>query len=213
MNSQKVIIFDFDGTLADSAPIIRAIYAEVASKNRLKVMTDEDYAMLRRGSLRDARKWSGIRFWQYPVLIRNIRKLMKLESEKVTLFPGIIELVGELRTDGLDLYILSRNSSDTIRSVLERHGLQDELQILDRRKRALGSKAAVINKLIQQKKYDRQSIWMIGDEVRDIRAAKRARVNSIAVTWGLQDTSILQRYNPTHLVNTVKELRQILKNG
>lgn len=48
MAANKIIIFDFDGTLADSAPIIRAIYAEVAAKNGLRVMTDEDYTNLRR---------------------------------------------------------------------------------------------------------------------------------------------------------------------
>lgn len=211
-DGKKVIIFDFDGTLADSAPIIRAIYAEVATKNGLRVMSDEDYTMLRRGSLREAKKWSGVRFWQFPLLVRNVRKLMRLESEKVALFPGVVEMIRELRRQGLDLYILSRNTAATITHVLERHGLEGELPILDRRKRSFGSKASVINRLVQQKQYDRKLVWMVGDEVRDIVAANKARVNSIAVPWGLQDISILERYKPTRTVSTVSELQKILSN-
>lgn len=209
--SKKIIIFDFDGTLADSAPIMRAIYGEIAAKNRLKVMTDEDYATLRRGSLREARRWSGIRFWQYPLLVRSVRKLMKLESEKVKLFPGVVEMIHELREHDLELYILSRNTADTISHVLERYKLQDDLKILDRRKRSFGSKSAVISTLVRQKQCARKSVWMVGDEVRDIQAAKKAGVNSIAVAWGLQDVSILERYEPTYLVSTVRQLSKLLK--
>lgn len=210
-SSKKIIIFDFDGTLADSAPIIRAIYTEIAVKNRLTVLTDEDYDRLRRGSLRDAQKWSGVRFWQVPLLVRNIRRLMKLESEKVLLFPGVVEMIKDLRERDLELYILSRNTAGTINHVLERYELQEDLRILDRRKRSFGSKASVITALIRRNRYPPQSVWMIGDEVRDIQAAKRAGVNSIAVTWGFQDTSILERYKPTCVVSNVKELHQILK--
>lgn len=210
MKQAPVFIFDFDGTLADSAPIIRAIYAEIASKNGLKVMTDEDYNQLRHGTLGDARKWAGVRWWQYPLLVRNIQKLMKLEAEKVKLFPGAAELVRELHGNGLQLYILSRNRSAIIHAVLERHNLAKELVVLSRHKRTLGSKTAVLERLVRINKYDKQSVWMIGDEVRDIQAAKRAGVNSIAVTWGLQDASILEQYEPTHVVSSVEELHDVL---
>lgn len=210
MAVKPIIIFDFDGTLADSAPIIRAIYSEIAGKNKLTVMTDKDYAMLRRGSLGEARKWSGVRFWQFPLLVRSVRRLMKLESEKVQLFPGVPEMIQELRNRGIEPYILSRNAAETIRHVLERYELEGELQILDRRKRSFGSKSSVISRLVQRLGCPRESVWMIGDEVRDIEAAKRAGVNSIAVSWGLQDVSILERYQPTKLVTTVGQLQKTL---
>lgn len=211
MADKRIIIFDFDGTLADSAPIIRAIYADIATKNKLRVMTDEDYAMLRQGSLNAARKWSGVRLWQYPLLVRGVRKLMKLESEKVSLFPGVIQLIRDLRSHDLELYILSRNSSETVARVLKRYDLQDDFTILNRRKRSLGSKAAVITSLVQQKGVNKASVWMIGDEVRDILAAQKAGVNSVAVSWGLQHESILERYKPTYLVTDVQQLHQILQ--
>lgn len=136
---------------------------------------------------------------------------MKLEAEKVKLFPGTVKMIKDLRARNLELYILSRNKADLIKHVLERYGLQDDLRILDRRKRYFGRKSAVITRLIQQKGYKKESVWMIGDEVRDIQAAKRAGINSIAVSWGLQDTSILELCEPTHLVSTIDRLHKLLR--
>ncbi len=206
----KAIIFDFDGTLADSVPIIRAIYTDLAIKNKWTAMTDADYDLLRRGSIRDARKWSGIKFWQLPLVIRSARKLMKVEAEKVQLFPGIVELIHELRDQGAELYVLSRNASDTIEHVLDRYGLESDLEILTRRRRSFGSKGAVIRKLLSDKQYAPSDVWMVGDEVRDVTAAQSAGVKSLAVGWGIQDSSILERHNPTKSVDTIEEMRQIL---
>lgn len=207
---RKVAIFDFDGTLADSVPIIRAIYTEMAIKNKWKTLTDEDYKRLRRGSLRDARRWSGIPLWQYPLLIRAAKKLMKLEARNVKLFPGTGELIDELHAEGYDMYALSRNAPDTILKVFERYGLEKKVLVLNRRKRSLGSKTAAIKKLVRRYEYDRKYVWMIGDEVRDIQAAHKAGVNSAAVAWGIQDMSILKLFKPTRTAATVKELKQIL---
>ena len=208
--SKNVYIFDFDGTLADSVPIFRQIYSELAIKNKWKSLSDKDYEMLRRGSLRDARRWSGIRFWQYHILIRGAKRLMELEAEKVELFPGIAEIIENLHSKGCKLYVLSRNARSTIARVLERYGLEDKLEVLSRRKRTFGSKAAVISKLIRQNGYHKNYVWMVGDEVRDVQAANKAGVNSLAVAWGIQDISILERFDPTRTATTVKELKQVL---
>ncbi len=210
--AKTAIIFDFDGTIADSAPIIRAIYTQIALKHHLTVMTDEDYEMLRRGSLSAARKWSGVRFWQFPLLVNSARRLMKLESEKVNLFPGVIAMIRELRKHDVALYVLSLNKTETIARVLTRHGLQDDFLILRRHKRSFGSKAAVINGLVKKEHYDKKQVWMIGDEVRDVKAAKKAGVNSIAVAWGFQDVSVLKLHNPTELVSSVRELHKSLED-
>ena len=88
-STPKVLIFDFDGTLADSAPVIRAIYTDLAERNQWRPMTDEDYARLRRGTLREARRWAGIHWWQFPLVLRSAKRLMHMEAEKVRLFPEV----------------------------------------------------------------------------------------------------------------------------
>ncbi len=212
MSPQKVVIFDFDGTLADTVPIIRAIYDDVAKKNKLTAMTDEDYLMLRKGTIGDARKWSGIHWWQWPMIVRSMKKLIAVESEKVRLFPGVVDMINELHDNDVEVYILSRNLPEVIERTLERYKQQKRVHILHRRKRSLGSKASVIKKLVRTHNIDAHSVWMIGDEVRDIQAANRAGVQSVAVTWGLQDESILLKYKPTKIVSTIDQLRAVLRD-
>lgn len=211
-NQRRAIVLDFDGTVADTVPLIQAIYKDLAPKKGWTELTDEAYIELRKGSLSDARKWAGIRAWQLPAVVKSAKQLLSLESEKVTIFPGMIGLIRELSKDeNTDLYLLSRNTQETIRAVLERKGLSDDLTILTM-PRFFGGKTLTLRRLAAKHKYRKRNIWMVGDEVRDIRAAKRARVRSIAVTWGLQDVSILKRYRPNHIVDTVDELKQHLQS-
>lgn len=204
----KVVIFDFDGTLADVEAIIRQLYGEIAPKRRWPELTDEAYQTLRRGTLREAMRWLGVRPWQLPGLMRVGRTLFHKHSASVQLFVGIPELVEQLHEDGWHIYVLSNNSVVTIHEILERNNVDHYVHVLKRP--ALFGKAASINKLIKQRRYDRNNVWMIGDEVRDIQAANKARVKSIAVSWGLQDESVLQKTRPTHLAHDVTEIKKLL---
>lgn len=207
---KRVVIFDFDGTLADTGPIIRKLYADIAKKNGLRPMSAQDYAELRKGTLKDARKWTGIKIWQFPLVVHSIKRLMYVQSEEVRLFPQMITIVKQLHEQNIKMYILSSNTSDTIQKVLTRHDLEGYFEILPLRRRLLGGKAGAIKKLLKRNQFSRRSVWMVGDEVRDIRAAKLAKVKSVAVTWGLQDKVILKRNRPTHLATSFAELKTIL---
>jgi phosphoglycolate phosphatase len=193
--SQKVIVFDFDGTLADTGSIFKTIYSDMRGRSNWRYTT----------------KWAGIPFWRLPFVVHDIKKIMRRDVDKVMLFPEVVELINDLYKEGFTIYILSRNLPNTIKKVLTRYGIGNKVQVIKRKKSYLGGKTISLILLIRHQKYDRKNVWMIGDEVRDILSAKRSRVNSVAVTWGLQDASILKRYHPDHLVKDVAELRGILQ--
>jgi phosphoglycolate phosphatase-like HAD superfamily hydrolase len=50
----------------------------------------------------------------------------------------------------------------------------------------------------------------VGDEIRDIEAAKRSKIPVISVTWGFNGTAILQQYQPDYLVHKPQEIIQLL---
>lgn len=211
MSTQRVAIFDFDGTLADIEPFIMKLYGEVAVEKGWPPLTDHDYKRLREGSVADAIKWVGVRPWQVPGLLREGRARVYELRDEIELFKGIPELLAALRQDGWELYVLSANSTKTIKYVLEQKGLDGYVTVL--RRPAIFGKAMSIKNLMRRKGYRAESVWMIGDEVRDIEAAKKAGIKSIAVTWGLQDRTILEQNQPTALATTIKDIAQILKNG
>lgn len=209
--TQKVVVFDFDGTMADTASILKDVYVDLATKNNWRKPTDEDFENLRKGTITDARKWAGVPIWRLPFIIHTIKKTMRQDTDRVVLFPDVVKLAGDLSKQGFTIYILSRNLPETIEEVLQNYKLNGKAQVLRRKKRYLGSKALTLIMLLRKNKYDKEQVWMIGDEVRDIIASKRAGVKSVAVTWGLQDVSILKRYHPDYLVKSVAELRRILQ--
>jgi len=53
----------------------------------------------------------------------------------------------------------------------------------------------------------------MGDENRDVEAAKAANISSIAVSWGYQAKSVLSQYHPSFLIESPITLLDVLKNG
>lgn len=206
--SNRVVIFDFDGTLADVASLLRSLYADLAKERDWPELTDPAYKKLRKGTIQQAIKWVGVRPWQLPGLLREGRGLFRSRSDDVKLFDGIVEVVQNLHKDGFELYVLSSNSPETIKKVLKKHGIANKMQVLKRP--ALFGKDKSINKLVDEKNYDKQFVWMVGDELRDIEGANKSGVNSIAVTWGLQDESILKTTNPSAIADKPADIERIL---
>lgn len=203
-SAKKVAIFDFDGTLGDVIPLMRQIYVDFALRKGYPELTDEIFQQLRKGTLKEIIKWIGVKPWQVPGLMKEGRSLFHVQSKDVLLFPGVTKLINQLHNDGWDMYILSSNSTVTIHEVLERNSIHQHIHILKRP--SLFGKATSIKKLLNNHKYAKPNVWMIGDEVRDVEAGNKAGVKSMGVTWGLQDESILTLHHPTALVRSVDEI-------
>lgn len=207
---QKAVIFDFDGTIADTSMLIRGVYNEMGAERGWPVMNEVEYQRLRELGLVEAQRWTGVKPWQVPGLMREGLKRFKLLSQEVKLFPGIPELMGQLVTSGQTLYVLSTNAPEIIGEVLGRYDLKNSVTVLKRS--PLFSKHYAIRSLISKNKYQHDNVWMVGDEVRDIEAGKHAGVNTVAVTWGLESNELLLAAQPTALASSPKELSGILIN-
>lgn len=201
----EVIIFDFDGTLADVSNVVRKVYGEMALTRGWPPLTDREYKKLRKGSITGAVRWVGVKPWQIPGLLREGRELLKKHSGEIELFSGVDRLIRLLHKSGFSLYVLSSNSEGTVRSVLKKNNISN-IHIL--RRPSLFGKHKSIKRLVGRQNYDKSRVWMIGDELRDIEGAKKAGVKSIAVSWGLQDISLLKQAGPDYVA---KKPADILK--
>jgi phosphoglycolate phosphatase-like HAD superfamily hydrolase len=68
----------------------------------------------------------------------------------------------------------------------------------------------MINKIIKQRKIIKSEMFYVCDEVRDIVAAQKSGIKSIAVTWGYNTQDALTKENPDFIVDTPNELRNII---
>lgn len=204
----KAIILDFDGTLANSPPLLHKIYNKMAKEKGWPIMSRDDYFHLRRGTLRSALRWAGVHTWEIPFLLYRGRKEFLKEAKTIELFTGMDDLIHELKQAGWDIYILSINSNEAVKVVLKKHKLLSDVTVLKRA--SILGKHRNINRFLKKHKLKKQNVWMIGDEVRDIEAAKKSGIRSIAVTWGLQDKQILRLQKPDLLVVSPSKISQEL---
>ncbi|MBI1856764.1 HAD-IA family hydrolase [Candidatus Saccharibacteria bacterium] len=196
-----IIVFDFDGTLANTRELTLSIYNEIASEHGFKRITTKDYIRLRKQSYLSVLRWTGIHLWQIPKLISEGHKLFAKRGSEIRLFPGCQEVLYALNAAGHDLYVLSSNTPRTIKKVTRAQGLEF-IHVLPSAN--LFSKAAKLKNL--KKKYPNENMVMIGDELRDIQAAKRAGIKVFAVTWGFQPKEMLKSANPDILISKPSEI-------
>lgn len=207
----KIIFFDFDGTIADTFNTLVGITNQLAVNFGYKPLGEEELAQIKNLSSRQIIKYSGISIFKFPLLLAKIKSELRQEIYNVKAFPEIETALLELRNQVDKIVILSSNSKENILVFLETNNLQSSFDFIYT-EAALFSKSKVINRILKQENIKPEESIYVGDETRDIDAAKRSRVKAIAVSWGFNSQEILAEHNPDFLVHQPKELIDIIKN-
>jgi phosphoglycolate phosphatase len=205
------IIFDFDGTLADMKRLLMEVGNELAVRKGWKPIDEATYQELSRGSVMQGIKHLGIPLRELPLGLLEGKRKLNLRAHEIELFPGISELINSLHAAGHELFVLSTNSRKLIQTVLQRHNLADKITVLP--SSGLFGKTAALKRFLRSRRLARDSVWMIGDELRDIEAAKRAKINGVAVTWGLQHPDTLRAAKPAYVVDTPMQILSLIQNN
>lgn len=198
----KYVIFDFDGTLADSLSVAVAIARELEPSVNLD---DDEIAELRNMPARQIIKRSGIPYFRLAKLLIKGKRILAQRLDEVKIFPGIPEVLQDLHKQGYKIAVVSSNTEATIRSVLEREGIDQYITEVYGNI-GLFNKARAFKAVLRDQDITPDQAIYVGDEVRDIEAAKRGHIPIISVTWGYNGEKILAKYEPTYLVHTPKEL-------
>ena len=192
----KLAIFDFDGTLADSATWFVETLDQVAERFSFRSLQREELESLREENSREVIRALGISAWKLPLIARHMRKLSRQAAGGIALFPGIEILLHRLHDRGITLAIASSNSEATVRHVLGA-SLAGTISQFECRTSLFG-KAAHIKRIVKRAGVATSDTIMIGDETRDIDAAHKAGTASGAVDWGYATKSALESAQPTH---------------
>jgi phosphoglycolate phosphatase len=178
----RLVIFDFDGTLADSFPWVLRAMDDVADRFKFRRVREGELDELRRCDAREVMRRLGIPRWKLPMIARYVRTRMAADVDQIGLFPGAGEMIEELAAAGLRLAVVSANGEATIRSVLGEHA---------RRINHISGGVSLFGKRGKLLRMSRLSgiaapeVMVVGDEIRDVNAAKAARMAFGAVSWGL----------------------------
>ena len=206
----KVIIFDFDGTLADTIDILLSITNRLSAEFGFKSATKEELAQLSNLNSWQILQYSGISIFKFPLLIRRLRAELHSEVPHIQLFPGIKEVLLELKKRGFQLGIITSNSRENVLGSLEKNGLQDTFTFIY--SGSTFGKHKVINKWLRIENIHTEKVVYVGDEIRDIDAAKKTGIKVIAVGWGFNSPQALAAQNPNFLIERPQELIEIINS-
>jgi len=204
------IIFDFDGTIADSFEVIVSIIKKLT---HVRGELDEASVYeLRQQPIPVIMKKLNVHSWQLPILVVRGRYMMKHRMKEIKLFEGMIKTLEELHAEGHNLFIVSSNSSHNVVELLKQHNLAKGFVDIEGGV-SLNNKESALTKLIRRNSLDTRETWYIGDELRDIDAATATELRSIAVSWGFTDKNTLMSHEPTALAQKPTDIMTILNDS
>lgn len=198
----KYILFDFDGTLADTFEIIKEI-----AKSEFGDVSEKDFELLKDEGIRGLMKIKKIPFWELPEMFLKITSRLS-KKRNVKLFPGIIDLI-KILSKSYKLGVMSSNSEENIIQNLKKNRSLDLFDFVSSQSSIFG-KHKVLKKICRKYQINPSEVIYIGDEDRDIIAAKKIKIKNIAVTWGYNSEKRLKKVKPDFIVNSPKEIKDIL---
>ena len=210
-NNAKLIVFDFDGTLADTLDALLGITNKLASEFGYQQITDQQLANLKYLSPIEIIKITKISLWKLPFLMKRVKAEFTQEISKMNLFPGVVELLDTLKHQGYRLGIVSSNTEANIRSLLKQNQIEELFDFIAGA--STFGKGKAIEKILRQYNCPKSDVVYIGDEIRDIQAARSIKIRIVAVGWGFNaPTALIDRHpdllitKPQALVNALAYL-------
>jgi phosphoglycolate phosphatase len=201
----KVIVFDFDGTIADTHDAFVEIVNHLSEEFGYAKITPEDLETLKILSAREIVDSSNISPLKIPCILRRIKLELNKRISHLNLIQGIDEYLACLKKEGYELGIITSNSKDNVMLFLKKHDLDDLFDFIYAGTTLFG-KHHIIKHILGQKRLKPDELIYVGDEVRDITAAQKSRVKMIAVAWGFNSPVILAQYQPDCLIEHPQDL-------
>lgn len=207
--SISTVLFDFDGTLVHTFPAIIDILNRYAHEFGYPPLTPTAVQHLRATNSRDILQQSGLSTLQLLWLAYRVRTDLYHQLPTLPPVDGIQPTLHQLHQQGYRLGIVTSNSLVNVRRFLSVHQWTPYFQSIDSSIRLLG-KHRTLRRICDRDRLQTSTVAYVGDETRDIEAANRIGLTSIAVTWGFNDADILNSSRPTFLIEQPSTLLQAL---
>jgi phosphoglycolate phosphatase len=199
----SLVIFDLDGTLADSFPWFRRNLNEVADRFGFRRVGDRDVEMLRHASTRDILAYLAVPRWKLPFIARHMRRLKTAQAASIPLFAGVDSMLSTLAAHDMQLALVSSDSEANAREKLGRSAaLFSDFDCAA----SIFGKAAKFRRVLKRTGVPPAQAIAIGDETRDIEAARAVGIAFGAVTWGYAAPSALRALKPDLMFERMEEI-------
>ncbi len=206
-----MILFDFDGTIADTLEYLFTIGNELAAKFNYRRVERHEIEHHRNLTLRQLMKTLGVSPFNVPAILIQGKRALRARIHEVKIFEGVDNILNGLKERGIRLGVVSTNTRENIEDVLRNHGLKEAVEFICIGSGVLG-KAHALRKAVKEHRLDIGCTLFVGDEIRDLEAARRAGIPFAAVGWGYNNSKGLRAHKPDYLADHPHELLSILES-
>ncbi len=205
----KYIIFDFDGTIADTFPLIRKLFMRLKDEYKEYASEEFDLDEVRNKDAREILRKFKIPIYKLPPIISRVKKEMQIEIPKEAgTFPGIKRVLENL-SKKYRLGILSSNSEENIKLFLSRNNLSSYFDFIYSDSSLFG-KDKTIKAMLKDRKINPREMIYVGDEQRDILACRKLKIPIIVVTWGFNSEEFLMKEKPAYIARKPEDVERIV---
>jgi phosphoglycolate phosphatase len=200
-----LIIFDFDGTIADSLEIFIEATNRLAGDFGYQKISSSQISLFKMLSLREMIRQLKIPTWKLPFFLRSFRKELNHLIIDLQLVDGMREALLDINQQNYHLGIVTSNSRQNVESFLHLKELHHLFEFIYGGQ-VLSGKARVLKNLARLNRAKSKQLMFVGDEVSDVKAAKQVGLANIAVSWGFNDREVLVKSAPDTLVDHPEQL-------
>jgi len=212
----KAILFDFDGTLADTVEGIILTMRHTLIEMGLPAPSDAEMVQT-----------IGLPLWRSLQIVggftdektteeavETYRRLFPtFELEHIKMFPKVVENVKLLKNRGLRLAICTSRGAGSLTRILTRYGIFDEFETMVTASDNLPSKPApdMVLVLLDRMGLNPDEAIVVGDTTFDICMGNAAGCRTCAVTYGNHSREQLTELNPTWIVDDFQEVADVIQ--
>ncbi len=201
----KYIVFDFDGTIADTLDMAFNMFNGIAGEYNCRPVTQEDRHKLRTQRPQELLKKYGVTNLKMFSILLRMRKELSNRIPEIDLIKDMEAALHEIKNAGFRLGILTSNSRDNVSKFLENKALTSLFDFIYSGNGFFG-KARVIRRLLEHENISVQGVIYVGDETRDVEASKKAGIPVIAVSWGFSSRDVLASLQPDQIADEPEQL-------
>jgi phosphoglycolate phosphatase len=204
----KLVIFDFDGTLADSFPFFLEVYGTLADAHGFKRVDRRDLEALRGFDARQMMRHVGLPLWKMPQVAMHFKSLMADNAHRIGLFSGTGRMLRDLSAHGMQLALVTSNSAQNVHAILgpENYALMSYRECGV----SIFGKQSKLRRVVADSGVHKNEVLCIGDELRDMQAARGERLAFGAVTWGYTRPDTLLSHAPEMVFRSVADISEKL---
>jgi phosphoglycolate phosphatase len=204
---RTLLIFDFDGTLANSFPVFAEALRTATHKFDLRPVNDDDVESLRRLGAREIIRYLGIPLWRVPAIGRFVHEAMSTAADEIRLFGGMEGLLRDLVNAGIGIAVVSSNSEENVRRVLGPE--LSKLIAAFECGASLFGKSMRFRRVLRRMAVAPREALSIGDEIRDAQASASVGLPFGAVSWGYTHADALMRSGSHYLFRTAGDILSV----